>query len=234
MNWIDLGILIILGISIIISFARGFAKETLSLLAWIVAGWVAIRFSEAFAAMLLPYIEEPAIRYAVAFISLFALVLIGATIIKWVVSWFLYATELSFFDRVLGIVFGAARGGIIISVMLFLGSVTSLQQTEYWKTSSLLPWFKPYAFWLVSFLPEPEHFADALEVEQSEENRPLITDERIRGLAGSVVSNLSTLMDDETASEDTQIAQSDDEDTDLTEKDASSTKVETITLPKPR
>ncbi len=232
MNWIDLGILIILGVSVVISFARGFAKETLSLLAWIVAGWVAIRFSEAFAGLLAGYIDEPAIRYATAFIGLFALVLIAATIIKWVVSWFLYATELSFFDRVLGLVFGAARGGIIISVMLFLGSVTSLQQTEHWRTSSLLPWFKPYALWLVSFLPEPEQFAEAIDIENADEETPLITDQRLRGLAGSVITNLSSLVDENTK-EDNDIAKSDEADT-VAEDNHPTMKVEVISLPNPR
>ena len=44
MIWADYAILIIIGISALISIVRGFIREALSLLGWIVAIWVSVTF----------------------------------------------------------------------------------------------------------------------------------------------------------------------------------------------
>ena len=59
MSWLDLVILGIIVLSALISLIRGFVKESISLVTWIVAGAVALRYFLPMAVLLEPYIETP-------------------------------------------------------------------------------------------------------------------------------------------------------------------------------
>ena len=52
MIWMDYAILIIIGISALISVLRGFVREALSLLGWIIAIWVSLSFADNVAVLL--------------------------------------------------------------------------------------------------------------------------------------------------------------------------------------
>ena len=61
-SWVDWAILAIIAVSAVISLKRGFVKEALSLLTWIIAGIVAWMFGGALAQHLTDYIETPSMR----------------------------------------------------------------------------------------------------------------------------------------------------------------------------
>jgi membrane protein required for colicin V production len=61
-TWVDWAILAVIAISALISLSRGFVKEALSLLTWIIAGAVAWMFGGALAQYLENYIETPSAR----------------------------------------------------------------------------------------------------------------------------------------------------------------------------
>ena len=82
MIWVDYAILTIIGISALISILRGFIREALSLLGWIVAIWVSMSFAEDVAALLVDKISVPSVRIASAFLILFFACLIGAGVIN--------------------------------------------------------------------------------------------------------------------------------------------------------
>ncbi|WP_206016921.1 CvpA family protein, partial [Pseudomonas viridiflava] len=50
-------------------------------------------------------------------------------------------------DRVLGMVFGAARGGLLVVLLVGLLSLAPVTQHAWWKESSLLPHFLIVADW---------------------------------------------------------------------------------------
>lgn len=74
--WIDWAIIAIIAVSTVISLARGFVKEALSLVTWVVAGLVAWMFGGALAEYLIPYIDTPSVRVIAACAILFVLTLI--------------------------------------------------------------------------------------------------------------------------------------------------------------
>ena len=110
MSWLDLVILIIILLSALISLIRGFVKESISLLTWIVAGVLAFRYFTPMASLLEPYVSAPTIRSIAAFGLLFVSTLIVGAIINFIMSQLVSKTGLSGTDKALGVVFGAARG----------------------------------------------------------------------------------------------------------------------------
>ncbi|MFS8087336.1 MAG: CvpA family protein, partial [Acidobacteriota bacterium] len=58
-------------VSVAISIWRGLVREVVSLLSWLVALWVAARFSVVFSDWLAAAITNPPVRYITAFVALF-------------------------------------------------------------------------------------------------------------------------------------------------------------------
>ncbi len=139
MNQVDTAILIIIIISSAFGLWRGFIKEVLSLLSWIAALVVARLYSEPFAGMLVNLIDSSSIRYVTAFCLIFVVVILTGTLINHFLSKVLEITGLKFFDKLMGAVFGFARGTVIILVILFILNVF-VSETEMWQQSALIPY----------------------------------------------------------------------------------------------
>lgn len=152
-NWADYFIIGLIVLSMLVSLWRGFIKEALSLATWIVAFLVALNFSERLAARLTPWIELPSARAVAAFAGLFLIVLILGALVNFLVGQLVRQTGLAGTDRILGTVFGVARGVAIIAVLVMLAGVTPLPRDPWWQASQLLPHFERLAVWLADYLP---------------------------------------------------------------------------------
>lgn len=160
-GWVDIVILSILGLSTIISLFRGFVRETLSLVSWIVAFWVAITFSHTVSELFLSnYIHSPTLQIATAFGGLFLVTLIICAIINYFITQLVDKTGLSGTDRILGIFFGIARGVLLVTALLLVAHLTPMPEETWWKQSALIPYFQPMEVWLNGFLPQSvsQHF----------------------------------------------------------------------------
>ncbi|MGB5427382.1 MAG: CvpA family protein, partial [Gammaproteobacteria bacterium] len=51
------------------------------------------------------------------------------------------------------IVFGVARGGVIVAILVLLAGLTPLPQDPWWQDSQFLGYFQELAMWLRSYLP---------------------------------------------------------------------------------
>ncbi|MBI5040351.1 MAG: CvpA family protein [Gammaproteobacteria bacterium] len=153
MNWADYFILGLIGLSMLISIWRGFIKEAISLATWIVAVLVAMTFSDPFADMLSPWIELPSARAVAGFAGLFLIVLILGALVGFLAGQLVKKTGLGGTDRVLGTVFGVARGVILVAVLVLLAGLTALPRDPWWQTSQLMPHFERVALWLTQYLP---------------------------------------------------------------------------------
>ena len=147
MNWADWLIIGIITLSALISVKRGFVKEALSLFIWVTAFVIARTFSFSMATLLTDYIELHSVRLAAAFAILFAATLIIGALVSYLISALVRATGLSGTDRILGMVFGLARGGLIIVIVLALVKHTPVTADLWWRESYLIPQFLMLEEW---------------------------------------------------------------------------------------
>ena len=138
-NQVDIVILIITVLSSVFGLWRGLIKEVLSLLTWIAALLVSRVYSEPLAGLMTGMIENDGIRYVSAFAILFVIVMMLGTFLNFLMSKLLNVTGLKLADRLLGAVFGVARGVIIVLVILFVTNVF-VSETELWQKSQLIPY----------------------------------------------------------------------------------------------
>jgi len=154
MSWVDLIIIVIIIISALISLVRGFVKESLSLASWILAGFIALRYFTPLADLLEPYIESPTIRTATGFAILFVSSLIVGAIINYMASQAVTKTGLTGTDKSLGVVFGVARGLLIVTLLVLLAGLTPMPSEPWWNDSTMIEFFSDMANWIKDILPQ--------------------------------------------------------------------------------
>ncbi len=148
MNWADWTILAILAVSSLISLKRGFIKEALSLAVWVVAFVIAMTFRDSLASLLENSIVTPSIRDMAAFAILFAATLIVGAMVNYLISELVRMTGLSGTDRLFGMIFGMARGLIVVmAILLLVPPVVPIDQDPWWQQSNLIPHFMTLEAW---------------------------------------------------------------------------------------
>jgi len=115
----DIGVLIIVGLSTLMAFGKGFATTALSLGAWI----------GAFAAVIIGYtfvepygrdlISPPWLADIITVIALFFVTLLLLRTIGGVIGGAIKNSPVGFLDRSLGALFGLLRGAVIVSLLYF-------------------------------------------------------------------------------------------------------------------
>ena len=153
MAWLDIAILALIVLSAVLSLFRGFVKEALALASWLVALWVAMVFYENFAAVLAKWIAEPSLQKIIAFTVLFITVLLLGAAINYLAGKLVSKTGLAGTDRMLGVVFGVARGAVIVAILVLLAGLTPVPQDSWWQESRLIGYFQEFALWMRDFLP---------------------------------------------------------------------------------
>lgn len=148
MNWADWTIVGILSLSCLISVIRGFVKEALSLAVWVAAFIIAMVFDDQLAILLTNLIATPSLRSIVAFAILFVTTLIVGAMTNYLISELVKRTGLSGTDRMLGVIFGLARGALIVlAILIFLPSIVPVNEDDWWQSSQLIPHFLEFEDW---------------------------------------------------------------------------------------
>jgi membrane protein required for colicin V production len=153
-GWVDFLLVGVVAMSAAISVVRGFIREALALLGWVAAVWVALTFTEPVAGLFHEEVSVPSVRMGLGFLVLFVGTLVLCAIVVYVVGLLVDKTGLSGTDRLLGVVFGAARGVIIAAMLVLLAGLTPLPRDAWWRSSVLLPHFQAVAEQLRTLLPE--------------------------------------------------------------------------------
>nr|WP_218056492.1 CvpA family protein [Gilliamella apicola] len=158
MNWADFTIIGVIAFSALISVVRGFVREALSLVSWILAFFISSQFY-IYITDYLTYFDSDVIRIAVAIVILFIATLLVCSIVTYVIGQLLKKTGLSGTDRLLGICFGVLRGVLVVAAILFLvDTFTPLSQSPYWIQSQLIPHFSFIIRWFFDFIQQSSSF----------------------------------------------------------------------------
>lgn len=147
----DLLLIVILLISMVMGVMRGFFRELLSIVGWILAIWVAWEYSH----LLAPYLGSglsPAVKIWAGRIILFIGVLIVALLAGNLASMIVQRTALSVPDRSLGMLFGFARGIILIGLVVMVAQILQMPDQPWWDDSKLVPYGTAVADWMQQFL----------------------------------------------------------------------------------
>ncbi|WP_085246942.1 CvpA family protein [Gilliamella mensalis] len=158
MNWVDFTIIGVIAFSAIISIVRGFVREALSLISWILAFFISSRFY-IYITGYLTYFDSDIIRIAVAIVMLFFATLLVCAIVSYIIGQLVQKTGLSATDRILGICFGVLRGILVVAaVLFFVDTFTRSSQSLYWTQSQLIPHFNFIIRWFFDFIQQSSSF----------------------------------------------------------------------------
>ena len=156
MTGIDWIIAAVFLVSILVGVFRGFIKESLSIISWIAAIWLAITFCVQGGEFIAQYIDIPNQKFrtwagfALIFIStLFIFAIISFLIAKLFANGAVKGT-----DRLLGIGFGVLRAAAIVVAFIIIGRGLGLSVNDWWTNSNLLKHFEPTASFVEELLPE--------------------------------------------------------------------------------
>jgi len=128
-NAVDLAVLAVVALSAVFAFARGFVREALSIVAWVGAGLITLYgFNYAFG-VVARFVTTPLLADLVAGAGLFLISLIALTIVTGFLARFARSSALSPVDRTLGLIFGVARGAVLVSLAYLVIDI-SLPQTD--------------------------------------------------------------------------------------------------------
>lgn len=144
MNWLDYVFIGIIVASAAISLARGFIREILSIVVWVVAFWISMHFARPLAAYLEAYLHSPTLRLVIAFAGLFIAVLVLGGLVNYLAGTLVGKTGLSGTDRVLGIVFGGLRGVLVVGLLVLMAGLTSIPREHWWQASVLATQIRPW------------------------------------------------------------------------------------------
>lgn len=156
LNIFDLIVFGVLGLSAIMSFFRGFVREFLSLGTWVGASVITLYAFPHVATMLRPHVNSEMV--ASGFAGLFTFM--GALIILSVFSSLLLkflktGADVGFLNNMMGLVFGLARGTLLIAVGFYIFSLATAKENypEWMSQSVSLPYVETVSAWVAHMAP---------------------------------------------------------------------------------
>lgn len=135
MTTFDYAVLVIIGLSTLLSIMRGLVREVLAILGWVAAVVVAKMYTLQLAPLLPDAIPSEALRVMAAFIILFLATILISSLLAIVLSEAFKQIGLGWIDRFFGAAFGLLRGLVIVTVLVFLGGFTSFPQDISWRNA---------------------------------------------------------------------------------------------------
>jgi membrane protein required for colicin V production len=136
-DYILLGILLL---SALAGVLRGLIREALSLAIWVGALWSAARFAPELAPQFARWLGDPALQLWAARAALFVGVMFAGNLIAWLVGYLVRRSAITGTDRMLGFLFGAARGALLAGLVVLALELGGFAGEPWWRESKLLPY----------------------------------------------------------------------------------------------
>lgn len=153
MTLFDLVVLFVVGLSVLLSVIRGLVREVLALVAWVVAFLAGNVLAGEVAPWLPEAVPTEELRLLAGFIVVFLAVLVAMSLLAIMVSKLVKSAGLGLEDRLLGGVFGLARGLLVVVIVVLLAGLTSLPQRAVWRNAVLSDPLEDVASRVSAWLP---------------------------------------------------------------------------------
>jgi len=151
MTSFDYIVLSIIGLSVVLSVMRGLVREVLAIMGWLAAFYVARTYASQILPMMPVNIPTEPLRVLAAFLVLFLATLLVASLLAIALTAIFKTIGLGWINRLLGAIFGLARGVLIVCIIVFLAGLTNLPKDTSWRNAmfsapieamviTMLPW----------------------------------------------------------------------------------------------
>ena len=170
MTALDWCVIAVVALSTMFAFFRGFTRELIALVAWIFGVVAGIAFSPVVARWFPEFGGNEAVRYILAFALILVVALFLGALVAWPLGSVIRKSGLGFVARVLGAIFGVARGGLLVLGFVLVAGLTSLPRQDWWQNAALAPALVAAAMAAAQWLPET--WAQRLDYSKEGRNLP--------------------------------------------------------------
>ena len=156
MNFVDLGIVMLIGLSAILALVRGLVSEVLSVGSWVGAVFVTLYATPYLRPYMRAHVEPEMLADGMAIAGVFILSLVVFSIVTHEVSKSVRSSALSALDRSLGLLFGVARGALLVCLASMVVSwlMPKVEDQPQWlRDAKIRPLAENGAAWLQALLP---------------------------------------------------------------------------------
>ena len=152
---VDIFISVVLLVSAILSFSRGFTSEMLGIGAWFVAGLAGFYAMPVLEPYALKYLHKPVLANLAVFAATALVTLVTLTLIFSRITDKVQKSVLNRLDHFLGFIFGVVRGVVILVLVYFLMmTLTPKTLEDYQKQSKTFPYLERVTDSVKEHLPE--------------------------------------------------------------------------------
>ena len=155
-SYLDLGLIVVVLISALLSMLRGFTREVLAIASWAAAAVAAYLFHPLAQPYIKPHINNEKLALALAVGVIFLTTLVTVSIITVKISDLILDSRIGALDRSLGFLFGVARGFLLctIAFMFFKFLVKEETYPKWVQDSKTRGWLEATGASLMTLLPE--------------------------------------------------------------------------------
>lgn len=143
-------------ISAVLAMFRGFVREVLSIAAWVIAAILAYLFYEQALPYVSQYVNNQSIAIGLSAAGIFLVALIIVSLITMKISDFVMDSPVGPIDRLIGFVFGAARGLllVVVAVIFFNWLVAEADRPAWVTTAASYPRLSELGEQLLAAIPD--------------------------------------------------------------------------------
>lgn len=147
-------VLIVVLISATLAMVRGFVREVLSVASWVAAAAAAYYFYRPLLPLITPYVESRTVSTIIAVAAIFFVALIIASYITMRIADFVIDSRVGAFDRILGFIFGAVRGVLLLVIALLFFNWLVPHPPNWVSQAATKPFLDGVGRSLMAALPE--------------------------------------------------------------------------------
>lgn len=139
LNWLDYCFLAVLLISMIFGLRRGFVREVVSLIFWILALALPTFLGPVLAPSLSFISKNQSVQIGASFAFVFVVVFIVGFIVNFMLRKVVDHSSFSGANRFGGLIFGLFRGVAILAVIVSFVGLTTFTNSKSWQNSAMVP-----------------------------------------------------------------------------------------------